>query len=277
MKHLAKFTDYKMLQTFAIFGCVAMLTLAGCGGGTEDEAPAEEGAPMEEAAAPEAEGAPADGGTIAGHVMLHGTAPARAELDVGADAVCEEMHGDTPLLSDSAIVSANGDVQWAFAYVKNPPEGDYAVPEAHAVVDQIGCRYVPHVVGMRAGQVLDVKSSDETTHNVRSFPARSGGNKAFNISLQGPGVRERKTSFSKPEMAVKLKCDIHPWMTGYVFAMAHPYYAVSDENGVFTIDGLPAGEYTLAIWHETFGEQETTVTVTDGAEAMAHVAFTASE
>ena len=260
MKSLTFFNSF-------IFTGAALVAVAGCGGGDPD-APADTAPSAETSAASEssadmtAESTSASG--LHGRVLFDGPTPKRFELDIETDLVCHESHGDG-LLSETEVVSADGGVRWAFVYVKNPPEGEIPVPEEHVVLDQIGCKYVPHVLGMRAGQVLDIKSSDETTHNVRSFPSRSGGNKAFNISLTGPGIRERKKSFSKAEPHVKVKCDIHPWMTGYVFSMAHPFFAVTDENGHFSIDGLPAGEYTLVSWHETYGEQETTVMIEEGA------------
>lgn len=277
MKYLPFLNASNSCGLFGAMLClVALLTMPGCGGGDSDT-PAD-GAPATDAAAPSESsmGATTESATatgLHGRVTFEGPAPQRVELDIESDLVCLESHTEA-LLSETEVVSADGGVQWAFVYVKNPPEDEVPVPEDHVILDQIGCKYVPHVMGMRAGQILDVKSSDNTTHNVRSFPSRSGGNRAFNISITGPGVRERKKSFSKAEPHVKVKCDIHPWMTGYVFSMAHPFFAVTDENGHFSIDGLPAGEYTLVSWHETYGEQETTVTVDEGAASEATFTYT---
>ncbi len=264
----------------------AMFVMAGCGGETAD-APSEGGEPnvaesaaavqevaetvMEAAAteAPEAAAAPAGAG-VHGRVVFDGPRPDRSVIETDrSDPKCSILHGGEPVLSELRVVSEDGGVQHAFVYVKNAPAGDYPAPSEPAELDQHGCMYVPHILGMRAGQTLNVKNSDETTHNIRSF---SKENKPFNISQPKPGIRERE--FPKPEMAVKIKCDFHPWMTAYVFAMDHPFYAVTDETGHFSIDGLPDGEYTVTVWHEVWGEQDATITVAGGA---AEANFTYSE
>jgi len=158
-------------------------------------------------------------------------------------------------------------------YVKNAPAGDYAVPEDVAVLDQMGCRYTPHVLGLRVGQTLELHNNDPLLHNVRAI-ARE--NKPINYG-QPAGSAPRKKVFDKPEMAIRMKCDVHPWMTAFTFAMDHPFFAVTDENGAFSITGLPAGEYTLGLWHEAYGEQEMQVTVTDGSMAEAGFTVKAAE
>lgn len=217
---------------------------------------------------------------ISGTVTYAGEPPRRRPLDTEADPACAEMHMDEPLLSDEKVVGEDGGVNWAFAYVKNPPEKDYPVPETPAVLDQVGCRYTPHVMGARAEQTLDIRNSDETTHNVRSFSNRRFDGKIintnFNFGQPGPGVRQQV--FENPEMAIKIKCDIHPWMQSYVFAMEHPYFDTTNADGRFVIptDGLPAGEYTVVVWHEAWGELEQTVTLPeDGASAEVNFEFSA--
>lgn len=271
-----------------LFGLVGVallsvtLTLSGCGE-TAEEAPAAPAAePAAAAPASEPAGKPAEAATeepapaavaaagVHGRVAFDGPRPERSVIETDrSDPKCSLLHGGEPILSELRVVSEDGGVQHTFLYVKNAPEGDYPLPGDAAVLDQVGCMYTPHVLGMRAGQPLNVKNSDETTHNIRSF---AKVNKPFNISQPTPGVRERQ--FPKPEMAVKIKCDFHPWMTAYVFAMAHPFYAVTDENGHFSIDGLPDGDYTLVAWHEVWGEQEVNVTVSGGS---AEANFTYSE
>jgi hypothetical protein len=260
------------IRALALVLVTVMIAFAGCGGG-EDTAPQEpadpkvtpEAAPAEPAAEPmeEPETEPAAetaAAGVTGRVTFDGPRPERQPLDTSMDAKCAILHGGEALYSENMVVSEDGGVQHAFVYIKSPPEGDYPVPGEPAVLDQIGCKYVPHIVGMRAGQTLNVKNSDETTHNIRSFPEI---NKPFNISQPEPGIRERQ--FPEPEMAVKIKCDFHPWMTAWVFAMTHPFFAVTDESGAYTIEGLPDGEYTLVAWHEEWGELEAAVSVKDGS------------
>lgn len=129
----------------------------------------------------------------------------------------------------------------------------------------------PRVQGVRVGQEFLMRNSDALIHNVRSYAFR---NRAFNIA-QPAGTPDRKKVFTKPERALKIGCDIHGWMTAYVFVMEHPYFAVTNEQGEFKIKGLPAGEYTLEAWHEQFGKQEATFNV--GPTDTAEVAFTFKE
>ncbi len=208
------------------------------------------------------------GDGLAGKVVFEGAAPKRPVLETEGDPKCHAMHADKPLLSDREVVGADGGVQWAFAYIKNPPAGDHAVPTDVLHMDQVACAYSPHVLGVRVGQTVAIKNSDPTLHNVRGI-ARS--NKPFNFG-QPEKSAARERVFDKAEMEIRLKCDIHSWMTGYIFAMEHPFFAVSDANGAFNITGLPAGDYTLAVWHESFGTQEVPVTV--GADGKASVTVT---
>lgn len=263
----------------------AMFVMAGCGGETA-EAPAEGGeldvaesaaavqevaeSAMEAAGSEASETAATAGAGVHGRVVFDGPRPERPVIETDrSDPKCSILHGGEPVLSELRVVGEDGGVQYAFVYVKNAPAGDYPAPTEPAVLDQKGCMYSPHILGMRAGQTLNVQNSDETTHNIRSF---SKENKPFNISQPAPGVRERE--FPEPEMAVKIKCDFHPWMTAYVFAMDHPFFAVTDETGHFSISGLPDGEYTLVTWHEVWGEQESSLTVANGS---AEAAFTYTE
>ncbi len=276
-----KFAPFRYLLTFSIVA----LGIAGCSGpaeeSTETPAPAATPAatPAPDAAAattPAAatsdapvSAAPAAGtGGIAGKATFEGPAPKRATLETEGDPKCHAMHADAPLLSDREVVGADGGVQWAFAYIKNAPAGSYPVPDA-AELDQIGCAYTPHVIGVRVGQKLNIKNTDPTLHNVRGI-ARN--NKPFNFG-QPPASAPRERVFDKAEMEIRVKCDLHSWMTGFIFAMDHPFFAVSDASGKFSIGGLPAGDYTLVVWHEAYGTQEIPVSVKAGADTDASVTF----
>jgi len=267
-----KFVASRYLLTLA----VAALGAAGCGGpaeeATETQTPATTPAAAAAATsdtAPAAAAADASTGSIAGKVSFDGPAPTRAALETEGDPKCHALHASAPLLSDREVVSADGGVRWAFAYIKNPPAGTFPMPAGPEELDQIGCAYTPHVIGLRVGQKLNIKNTDPTLHNVRGI-ARN--NKPFNFG-QPEASPPRERVFDKAEMEIRVKCDIHTWMTGFIFAMDHPFFAVSDAEGKFSIAGLPAGDYTLAVWHEAYGTQEVQVSVKAGAGTDAAVAF----
>lgn len=256
----------------AVLAVVCATVLTGCGGSDTDDAasprPAAGGTPGDAA------GGAQEGGTgVRGVAKLNGPVPERVVLQTEGDPQCTIMHQDEPLLSDRELISPDGGIQNVFVYVKEAPAGDYPPPAEQEVIDQVACRYIPHVLGVQVGQEISVRNSDPTLHNVRSF-ARV--NRPFNNS-QPKGTPPRIKKFDKAEMAIRLKCDIHPWMTAFVFAMDHPFFAVTDAEGGFAISGLPAGEYTLVAWHEKYGEQEAVVTVTEGELATADFTFEAPE
>jgi len=247
----------------------ACLVIIGCGqnrqSGTQTN-------PDPPSASPETSAAPTE---IPVSVLLHGVVrfdgprPKRIPLKTQGDPKCAAMHGDIPLLSDGEIVTEDGGVQNAFVYLENPPEHDGAVPEDTVVLDQLGCVYTPHVLGVRVGQPLDITNSDQTMHNIRSFSRK---NRAFN-NAQPAGAKKRTKMFKEVEMPIKMKCDFHPWMTAYIFVMDHPFFAVTDETGAFEIGDVPPGDYTLVSVHEKYREQKLAVTVTDGAVDSAYFTY----
>ncbi len=186
---------------------------------------------------------------------------------VGSVDECKKLHAD-PVLDESAIVSEDGELANVFVYVKKGVEKkDYPMPKEPALINQEGCMFRPRVQGVRVGQDFVMRNSDPVLHNVRSYAFR---NRGFNIA-QPPETKDRTKVFKKPERAIQVGCDIHKWMKAYAFAMDHPFFAVSNEKGQFEIEGLPAGDYTLAAWHEVYGEQETKITV--GASGTVDVGF----
>ncbi len=202
----------------------------------------------------------ADGVSVSGLVVFEGEPPKPRALNLRADDDhCAKLHADSPLYADGAAIGPKGEFADIFVWIDNPPEGDYQPPDTPVLLDQIGCRYTPHVFGIMVGQTFIVKNSDETTHNVRGF-ARA--NRPFNFG-QPPGLEPRKRVFKKPEFPLKIKCDIHPWMLSFCLVMAHPFFAVTAEDGRFEIENVPAGTYTLKAWHDKLGELEQQVTVGD--------------
>jgi plastocyanin len=216
-------------------------------------------------------------GAVEGQAKFAGDPPARGEIRMlevslaGArNSECVKLHKDGPLLSDEVIVGDGGGLANVVVYVDSKVEGDFEVSAEPAILDQVGCTYTPHILTMQAGQTLEVKNSDPLVHNVRSFAEK---NRPFNMGQTEGNVREKV--LRKKELEIKVKCDIHRWMTAYIFVFGHPFYAVTDETGNFSIEGLPAGEHTLVAWHEVYGRQEAKVTVGEDGAATASFTFAA--
>lgn len=204
-------------------------------------------------------GAPVAAEKISGVAKWDGPPVRRQVVRMGADPKCSALHEGGEDLSPKLLVGETGGIRNVFVYVENGAElaGESPVPSEPVVLTQEGCWYEPRVTGIHTKQTLSIVNDDPTLHNVRSL-AKS--NRPFNIG-QPPDQPPREKTFPLPENAIKFKCDVHPWMEAYIFVMDHPLWAVTDENGAFTIDGLPAGEHTLVAWHEAFGEQEQVVEV----------------
>lgn len=208
-------------------------------------------------------------GEITGKVAFTGTAPEMSVLDMNADPYCAGAHAE-PVKSEEVVVNPNGTLKNVFVYVKIGLEGKtFEVPATPAVIDQKGCHYEPHVFGMQVGQPLQIINSDSTLHNVHGMPKETA---EFNLGMPIQGMKlDRK--FDKPEVMVKFKCDVHPWMNAYIGVLTHPHYAVSGEDGTYKISNLPAGKYTLEAWHEKYGTSLQEVTVDEAAPATVDFTF----
>ncbi len=189
-------------------------------------------------------------GDVTGKVVFEGAAPKAAILRMDADKVCKAAHKE-PQRSEEVVVNANGTLKNVLVYVK---EGlgnrKFDAAAKKVTLDQIGCIYVPHVVGIQTGQELEVINSDPTLHNVHSL---SKENPPFNVAQPKKGMKLTK-KFQKAEV-FKVKCEVHPWMGAYIGVFSHPFFAVTGEDGTFTLAKLPAGEYTVEAWHEKYGTQ----------------------
>jgi len=191
---------------------------------------------------------------ISGKVTLTGTPP--AEKQIQFDPTCGKLH-DKPVTTRHYVVGDGKGLANVFVYVK---EGAKSVPATGkgTTLDQSGCEYSPYVMGVQAGQHFDVKNSDAVLHNVHSLPKN---NKERNVAQPVKGMTSDFV-FEKPEVLVKFKCDVHPWMFAYAGVTDHPYYAVTDKDGNFKISGLPAGDYTVEAYHLKAGAKAEKVTVT---------------
>lgn len=244
----------RLLSLLAI--CLVAL-LGACGGGEKEPAVTE--SPV---ATP-----PAGGGTVSGSISFAGADP-DTPIAMNADPICASLH---PTVVDTSTVAVqDGKLANVFVYVKTGLEGQtYPAPAEKKELDQQGCLYTPHVQGVQVGQPLIIKNTDPTLHNVHALPK---DNTEFNQG-QPQGMPEFEKTFDKAEVMIRFKCDVHPWMTAYVGVLPHPFFAVSSQDGSFSIPNLPPGNYTLEAWHETLGTKTLDVQVTDGGTATADFAF----
>ena len=246
----------------SMYQMLAVVLAIGCGGAKSPEAQAkpEPAAPVQVAQAGAV--APSGGGsaTIAGSVTLSGAAPAQEKIKMDADPQCALQHKE-PVYKEEIVANANGALRNVFVYVKQGLEGkSFAAPATPATFNQHGCRHEPHVLGVQVNQPVEIVNSDATLHNVNCKPTKS---KPFNIAQPTKGMKSNK-AFTAPEIMVKCACNVHPWMNAYIGVVSHPFFSVTDENGAFSLAGLPAGSYTIEAWQEKLGTQTQTVAVADG-------------
>ena len=227
-------------------GCLVLITLlSACddGVGTGKSTPTTKG---------ETRSAPVRGaGVIKGVVRLTGwtgkPAPVQSVRCLGSD-------HDVKIEDESVVVSDKDMLRDVVVYLKDAAKSDGS-NEPPAMLDQVNCRYAPHVVAVQVGQTLRVKSSDATMHNVHMAPRH---NSTVNVGMTGVGARDMK--FIAPER-VRVRCDVHPWMNADVVVLDNPFFAVSGADGAYEITGVPTGEYTLVASHGRLGELEQTIKV----------------
>lgn len=215
-----------------------------------------------------------DEGSISGVINFTGTAPAQKPIDMNADPVCAQRN---PNAVTEDVVIKDGKMQYTFVYIKGGTDSagksitgySFTPSSEPKELDQVGCHYVPHVVGIQTNQKLLVKNSDPTNHNVN---VQAKSNPSFNQG-QGPGAANIEKTFPRPETLIPVKCNQHPWMKAYIGVLAHPFYAVSGEDGSFRISGVPPGKYTVVAWHERYGEKTMEVTVSEKADAKTDFSF----
>ena len=212
---------------------------------------------------------PAFAGQITGKVNFTGTAPAPQKISMDADPVCAGLHSE-PVFTEDVTVNPNNTLKNVFVYVKEGLEGKtFDTPKEAVVMDQKGCQYHPHVFGVMVNQPLDIVNSDSTLHNVHGMPAQT---KEFNLGMPIQGMKLTR-KFDKPEVVVKFKCDVHPWMHAYAGVLPHPFFSVSKDDGSYEIKNLPAGTYVIEAWHEKFGAQTQKVSVDETGTQTADFSF----
>jgi plastocyanin len=257
-----------------LFSVVGMFALTVCSKGDQGNAAtarAEETPP-----APAAPAAPAAtsaaGGTISGKITFTGTAPRNPAIDMSEEAACKSKYTTAPTEENVVAGPANA-LANVFVYVSAglPAGQTYPAPATPVVLDQSGCRYHPHVFGVMVGQPVEIRNSDPVLHNIKAVAKK---NRPFNISQPTAGMKTSRT-FTAPEVMVNLQCNVHGWMHSFVGVRPDPFFAVSKQDGSFSITGLPPGTYTIEAWHEKFGTRTATVTIAGTETKTANLTFAA--
>ena len=211
-------------------------------------------------------------GVIEGHVRLAGPAPANPIIRMGADPMCSRQYAGKRAVQEFVIRSADGGLVNAFIDL----QGKFPVAKATAepvTLDQRGCLYTPRVLGMQTGQTLQIKNSDALLHNVHSLSTR--GN-AFNVSQPQAGMIY-KVQLKYADVIMRIKCDVHSWMTAYIGVEPHAYFATSGDHGAFRIAGVPAGRYLIRSWHERYGQLTQALVVKAGQTTTVEISYTGKE
>ncbi len=206
------------------------------------------------------------GATVRGIVKFQGKAPKDKAINMSADPVCARQH-PASVSAQEIVADAKGDLQNVIVYIADGLGDRTFDPPMQAVtVQQKGCMYLPHVLAVRANQPLHVVNEDATSHNIHPTPAN---NREWN-KAEPPGT-SLEEAFAREEIAIPVRCNLHPWMHGYIAVFKHPYFAVTGKDGSFDLSGLPPGTYTIKAWHEKFGTSAQTITI--GASETKQVDF----
>ena len=243
-----------------LFLLLGLMLLAAC---SKKQASNEE---EQSAAAPKATATidPSTVGSVQGTIKFAGVAPKPVKIDMSQDPACKGANTAEDLVVD------NGNLANVFVYVKDGLDNySFTPPQGPAQLDQQGCRYHPHVLGVMAGQTVEVINSDPTTHNIHPTPK---DNREWNES-QPPKAAPIEKSFARQEIMLPVKCNQHPWMKMYINVVKTPFFAVTDKDGKFEIKGLPPGTYTLAAVQEKLGEQDQKITIAPKGSQTADFTF----
>jgi plastocyanin len=255
-----------MMKRLGLLSCLC-LALISCGGGAPP--PATTAPPSD---APRSTTPPPTGNAaVEGVVTFEGTPPKGAPIDMTSDPACCPP-GVEPVFPESLVVGSDRGLANVLVRVsRGLAPTSWPIPSEPVVLDQKGCRYAPHVLGILAGQKLRVLNPDKTFHNVRTT---SKVNKAVNLPMMAD-ITELTQVFETPGESFSVRCDVHPWMEGWIHVLENPYFTVTDRDGRFALAGLPAGDYTIEAWHERLGVQTATAHVADGETSPVNFSFRA--
>ena len=207
-------------------------------------------------------------GTVQGHIRLAGDPPGNAVIRMGVDPLCSQLTEGQLVVQESVLTSPDGSLANVFVRLDGTfPET--SLPEEPVAIDQTGCVFVPRVVGARAGQLVQIKNSDPLLHNLNTQTSTSN---RFNVGQPVQGM-VHEVRLEEEESMLRIRCDLHRWMTEYIGVVSHPYFAVTDLSGTFVLDDVPAGTHTIQAWHEEYGVLTETLTVEAGGIAVADFTY----
>jgi hypothetical protein len=192
-------------------------------------------------------------------------------IDMSKDPVCSKAHDSSPAQMENVVVGQGDGLENVVLYISQGLTGNEVASTQEPTFDQKGCMYTPHVLALDVDQKFKVTTGDQTTHNIHPLPSPTAGNIGWNKS-QPPGAPPIETSWKNEEVAIPVKCNIHPWMHGWFVVVKGPY-ATTDNKGSYTIQNVPAGSYTVTAWQEDLGTQTAKVTVAAGSAAKADFTF----
>jgi plastocyanin len=207
-------------------------------------------------------------GSITGIVQLDGKPRRMKIINMTAEPKCAQEHS-SPVMTQEVVSGENGTLQNVVVYLR----GDFShykfdEPQTLATINQKGCMYNPHVLALRTGQPLQVINSDPVTHNIHPVPK---DNREWNQS-QPPGAAPIVQSFALEEVAIPVKCNVHPWMKAYIAVLNNPYFQATGKDGSFDLKNVPPGTYKIVAWHELYGTQEQSITL--GLKESKSIRFT---
>lgn len=202
--------------------------------------------------------------------MFKGDKPVMPTIDMSANPMCERQH-TKPEHAETVVINPDGTMRYAFVWIKEGlPHARWAPPADKVILDQSGCVYRPHVLAVMIGQQLEIDNSDPVNHNVH---AEAQINAGWNES-QPPQAEKKFKTFSREEIWFPVTCSVHPWMRAYLSVVRHPFFAVTGEDGTFSMKGVPPGSYTLEVIQEKFGRKSAAITVAAHDEKTVDFTYT---
>jgi hypothetical protein len=212
---------------------------------------------------------PPQAASITGKVTLSGTPAKSKPLDLSKEPECTKLHASNPLFPENVLIGPGNGLRNVVVYISSDIADNSPAPSAPATFDQRGCHYTTHVLAVRIGQEIKISNSDPFSHNIHPLAKI---NREWN-KMQLPGTPPFSYAYDHEEF-IPIKCNIHPWMQGYFAVLKTSHFAVTDDDGSFSLPDLPAGHYTVTAWHETYGTQSKEITVTAGGSLSLNFSFT---